>query len=90
MSGDVEPSVDVTTITSAVIATLVAMTEQPEAGLSADTRLLDELGMESTSILELLLRLENAIGFEFDPETLEPNDFDTVGSLSAYVARQYG
>ena len=89
-SSDVEPSIDFLRITDAVIAALADMSKMAAGWISADIRLFDDLALKSMSILELLLKLEDDLGFEFDPETLEPSDFDTVGSLAAYAARQFG
>jgi acyl carrier protein len=88
-SSNVEPSIDLARITDAMIAALADMNKMVADWISADTRLFDDLALESMSILELLLKLEDDLGFEFDPETLEPSDFDTVGSLAAYAARQF-
>jgi acyl carrier protein len=60
-------------------------TELPE--ITEHTRLFD-LGLDSTSVLELLLQLEDALGAEFDNEDLRMSDFETVGSLAQYVSAQ--
>jgi len=54
--------------------------------LAADTRLLDELSIDSTGIIELLMELEDIVGFEVDPDTLDPAVFQTAGSLADYLA----
>ncbi|MEU8890061.1 acyl carrier protein [Streptomyces sp. NPDC048442] len=82
------PSADLARITQTMITALAEMRGREASSLSADTRLFDDLGFDSTSVLELLMRLEDDLGFEFDPETLEPDDFETVGSLAAQAARQ--
>lgn len=51
----------------------------------ADTRLLDELGLDSTSMLDLLMELEDMADFEVDVDTLDPGVFQTVGSLADYM-----
>jgi acyl carrier protein len=55
------------------------------AGVSAGTALMDDLGMSSTSALELMLELEEALELEISVEDLDRDDFDTVGSLADYV-----
>ncbi|MFI0351071.1 acyl carrier protein [Actinomadura sp. 9N407] len=49
------------------------------------TELYEELGLDSAGTLELLLVLEDALGFEVDPEDLRLEIFRTVGSLADYV-----
>lgn len=59
--------------------------ELPE--ITEHTRLFD-LGLDSTSVLELLLQLEDALGREFDNENLQMSDFETVGTLADFVVTQ--
>jgi acyl carrier protein len=73
---------------TAVINSLAQMLKQDPAGITTTTRFFEDLQFDSTSVLELLMELEIDLGVEFDVETLEPADFDTVGALVAYVARQ--
>ncbi|AOT57683.1 MULTISPECIES: acyl carrier protein [Streptomyces] len=77
-------------IAAEVIASLAAMVGRDASELSEETRLFDDLYFDSTSVLELLMRLEEDLGVEFDPETLQPADFEKVGSLVAYVRREAG
>jgi acyl carrier protein len=53
--------------------------------LPEDARLFDELGLDSTSVIELLMALEDTINLEVDPDELEPEIFQTVGSLTDYI-----
>ena len=54
--------------------------------VTAETRLFEELNMDSTSALELLMALEDVIeGLVIDPETLEADHFKSVGNLAGYV-----
>lgn len=53
--------------------------------LSEDSRLFEDLGMDSTSVIELLINLETSIDLEIEPDSLEPEVFVTVGSLADYV-----
>ncbi|MFI0514224.1 acyl carrier protein [Streptomyces sp. WSLK1-5] len=55
------------------------------AELLESTTLFEELAVDSTGVLELLLTLEDALTLEIDPEELEPEIFETVGTLADYV-----
>lgn len=55
-------------------------------GATADTTLMEALGMSSTTGLELVLELEERLELEISVEDLGRNDFGTVGSLADYVA----
>ncbi|SDW50078.1 acyl carrier protein [Amycolatopsis xylanica] len=61
----------------------VLQRELPE--ISESTRLFDDLHLDSTSVLELLMALEDALGIEVEPEELRAEDFTTVGSLAEYL-----
>jgi acyl carrier protein len=51
------------------------------------TALMDDLGMSSTTALELMLELEESMEVEISVEDLDRTDFTTVGTLADYVAR---
>ena len=53
--------------------------------LPEDARLFEDLTMDSTSVIELLMVLEDNIGLQVDPEELGPEVFKTVSSLVEYV-----
>jgi acyl carrier protein len=55
--------------------------------LDADTRLFEELNVDSTGILEILMELEDSVGFEVDIDSLDPSTFQTAGSLADYIAQ---
>ena len=57
--------------------------EGPE--LREDANLFDDLALDSTSVIELLMSLEDTVGLEIDPEELAPEVFKTVASLADYV-----
>lgn len=50
-----------------------------------ETQLVEDLQMDSTAVLELLMALEDNLGFEVDPEQLQMDDFRTIGTLADYV-----
>ncbi|TLQ46306.1 acyl carrier protein [Streptomyces marianii] len=55
------------------------------AELPENTSLFEDLAVDSSSVLDLLLTLEDSVGLEIDPEELEAEIFETVGTLSDYV-----
>jgi acyl carrier protein len=57
--------------------------EIPE--FSSDTLILEDLGLDSMRFVELVVSLEDTLGFEVDPETLENDVFRSAGSLADYV-----
>jgi acyl carrier protein len=75
-------------MTEAVAAALATVLKRDAATITESTRLFDDLGLDSTSVLELLLELENDLGVEFEADTLEQHHFETVGTLAGYIAAQ--
>jgi acyl carrier protein len=55
--------------------------------VSEDLALVEDLGVSSTSALELMLELEESLQVEISVEDLDREDFTTVGTLADYVAR---
>jgi acyl carrier protein len=58
--------------------------EIPE--LHDDMRLFEDLALDSTSVIELLMGLEDSVGLLIDPDELQPETFATVGTLTEYVS----
>lgn len=69
-----------------ICALLPGLLRREVDGASADTALMDALGMTSTTALELVLQLEESLELEISVEDLDREDFDTVGTLADYVA----
>ncbi len=54
-----------------------------------NSKLKDDLGLDSMSSLTFLLALEDSItGFNVDPDTLEMNDLETLESITNYVCEE--
>jgi acyl carrier protein len=53
---------------------------------SEDSALMEDLGMSSTTALELVLELEERLEREISVEDMGRENFDTVGTLASYVA----
>ncbi|HLU97384.1 MAG TPA: acyl carrier protein [Thermobifida alba] len=75
-------------ITERIIGALAQVLKKDAATLAPTTRLFDDLGLDSTTVLELLMRLEEDLEVEFDTEGLEQQHFETVQTLSEYVVDQ--
>lgn len=59
------------------------------SAITGDTRLKEDLGIDSMTSLIFLLNLEKAIeGFRVDPETLLMDHLTNVATISDYVAQQ--
>ncbi|MFF7984809.1 MULTISPECIES: acyl carrier protein [Streptomyces] len=56
--------------------------------LEENVRLVEDLSLDSTSVIELLMALEDTMGLELDVEDLQPEVFQTVGSLADYLAAE--
>ncbi|WP_435208200.1 acyl carrier protein [Streptomyces sp. bgisy034] len=60
------------------------------SGADEGVRLFDELGLDSSSALELLITIEEILDVQFEAEDLEMTHFETVGSLADFVASEAG
>jgi acyl carrier protein len=61
-------------------------TELPE--LTEETRLFEQLGLDSTGVLELLMLLEDTLEIEVDADGIEMSNFHSVGSLADFVTAE--
>ncbi len=66
-------------------AGLSAALKREIVDLRPEMRLFEDLDLDSTSVIELLMDLEDTIGLEIDPDDLLPEVFQTVGTLADYV-----
>ncbi|MFF4806500.1 acyl carrier protein [Streptomyces sp. NPDC001351] len=76
------------TVVAAIAAGVSEALHRPVTGLSDDTRLFEDLHLDSTTSLELLMAMEDSFGLVVDPETLDMDDFETVGTFAAFVLRE--
>ncbi|MBD0696093.1 acyl carrier protein [Streptomyces sp. CBMA123] len=60
------------------------------SGADENVRLFDELGLDSSSALELLITIEEILDLQFDADELDMTHFETVGSLAGFVAGEAG
>ncbi|MER6011753.1 acyl carrier protein [Streptomyces bluensis] len=64
---------------------LTDVLERPVTGLTGEVRLFDDLHLDSTTMLEMLMALEDSIGLVVDPEDLEADDFVSVDTFTDFV-----
>ncbi|WP_320065734.1 acyl carrier protein [Micromonospora sp. RTGN7] len=57
--------------------------ELPE--FSAETQILEDLEIDSIRFIELIMSLEDTLQLDVDPESLEPEVFQSAGSLADYI-----
>jgi acyl carrier protein len=86
------PETAADTITETVKRILADITHDESAvGMGLETRLREELGIDSMTSLTFLMALEDEIpGFTVDAGTLEAEHFQTIGSICGYVRLQTG
>ncbi|MBB5874101.1 acyl carrier protein [Allocatelliglobosispora scoriae] len=72
-------------IVAVVESSIAEVRKEEVTGLTEETRLLEDLHLDSTSILELLMSLEDALNIEIDAQSLSMDDFATVGTLADYI-----
>lgn len=75
-------------VVKAIEVALGAVLEREVPPLTEDQRLFEDLHLDSTTALELLMGMEQAMDLEVDPETLDMADFETIGTFTSYVLRQ--
>lgn len=68
-----------------VLPKVLSLDTDATAGLSEDTRLMEDLGMTSIVTMELILQLEDALEIQIDVEEMEPADVATINALADYV-----
>lgn len=56
--------------------------------LSDDASFLDEGVVDSTGTLELVMFVEDTFGVEVGDHEIEPENFDSVNKLAAYIQRK--
>ncbi len=67
---------------------LVVILNRQIPEFSAQTRILEDLEVDSMRFIELLVSLEDTIGLEVDPDTFEPEIFQSVGAFADYIVNR--
>lgn len=76
------------TVIAAVETALGESSGRTVRGLTEGTRLFEDLHLDSTTSLELLMAMEETFGLLIDPDALDMDDFRTVGTFTSYVLRE--
>ncbi|ADI06235.1 phosphopantetheine-binding protein [Streptomyces bingchenggensis BCW-1] len=66
---------------------VAAMVPYSDTPVDEGKRLFEDLGLDSTSIVELMIDLEDNAGVVVDTDAIEPDVFETVGSLVDFLMR---
>lgn len=74
-----------TRVIGRIIAVLAEIAQCEPSTLSADTQLFSELGIDSTGMLDLLMRLEDELHVEFDANDLELAHLQTPALLAEVI-----
>lgn len=72
-------------VVSALETALTEVLDRPVSDLTGKTRLFDDLHLDSTTMLEMLMSLEDSIGLVVEPEDLDVDDFETVDTFTDFV-----
>lgn len=71
----------------AVTSALSDVLERDLGVLGEEVRLSEDLHLDSTLMLEMLMAIEEQFDLEVDPEELTIEDFATIGTLTSLVER---
>ena len=74
--------IDRETAVAVVIAALRETLDRDLPELDENTRLFDDLAVDSTSMLGLLVVVEDALGVEIDPNTASEEQLATIGGFA--------
>ncbi|MBD5785593.1 acyl carrier protein [Cellulosimicrobium terreum] len=72
-------------VVSAIVEALSSVLGRALPDVTESTRLFADLDLDSTSVLGLLMALEDTLEMEVDPEALEQHHLESVGSLTDFV-----
>ncbi|PVA97615.1 acyl carrier protein [Mycobacteroides abscessus] len=65
-----------------------AVTLKTDFPFEDSTKVMEEIGLDSTSAMELLMELEDRSPLEIDPDNLSIDDFQTVGAFVRFLDRE--
>jgi acyl carrier protein len=65
---------------------LPRLLQSEERDLPESTRLMEDLGLTSTTTLELMLELEDSLDIQIDVEDIDQENLASIGTLADYIA----
>lgn len=78
-------TIDHETARNALRQAVSKVLEEDVPPLKDEMRMFEDLRLDSTSMLETMMELEESLGFSVDPEELDIDDFLTVGSYVKFL-----
>lgn len=66
---------------------IAAVTSKEEFPFDDSSRIMEDVGLDSTSAMEVLMELEDRSDLEIDPNELDIEDFRTVSSFVQFLDR---
>lgn len=73
-------------VVDSICTLLPRVLKREVSGAGETTTLMEDLGMSSTTALELVLELEEVLEREISVEDMDREDFNTVGTLADYIS----
>lgn len=73
-------------IAEAMYAVLPQVLRRELSEVSEETRLMADLGLTSSTTLELMLELEERLEIQINVEDIDQDDVTTIGALADYIA----
>jgi len=84
------PVLDRAIVVATIVAAAAAQASCKPEEIGGDDRLMGEVGLDSTSILDLLMTVEEDLDIELDVDSLLRQDLETPQTLADYIIRQSG
>lgn len=82
-----ESSLERERVIAAITGALEETLGAPQEGITEETSLFNEIGLDSTGVLDVLMGVEASLGVEIDSEDLEMKDFSNVGTLADFLQK---
>ena len=73
-------------IVAAIERSIAGVLRQETRPLPESSRLLEDLNLDSTALLELLMAIEDELSIEIDTSVMDIDDFATISSLADHLA----
>ncbi|MCX5077867.1 acyl carrier protein [Streptomyces sp. NPDC060334] len=79
-----------TRVVGTIAASLAAVLGHEIPGLTEESRLFDQVGLDSSGVFELLMALEESLDIELDTDQLEMAHFESVRTLADFLLAEMG